>query len=61
MDEKMEYVSFFASIHPPGFHTHSPRHGALKWFVTVSQSAPAGPLLFAITFPFDDHLMSIVG
>jgi hypothetical protein len=30
------WVSFFASIHPPGFHTHSPRHGVLNWFVNVS-------------------------
>jgi hypothetical protein len=29
-------MSFFASIHPPGFHTHSPRHGVLNWFVNVS-------------------------
>ena len=29
-------LSFFASIHPPGFQTHSPRHGVLNWFVNVS-------------------------
>ena len=29
-------VSFFTSIHPPDFHTHSPRHGVLNWFVNVS-------------------------
>jgi hypothetical protein len=29
-------MSFFTSIHPPGFHTHSPRHGVLNWFVNVS-------------------------
>jgi hypothetical protein len=32
----VDVVSFFASIHPPGFHTHSPRHGVLNWFVNVS-------------------------
>ena len=29
-------LSFFTSIHPPDFHTHSPRHGVLNWFVNVS-------------------------
>ena len=29
-------VSFFASIHPPVFQTHSPRHGVLNWFANVS-------------------------
>jgi hypothetical protein len=29
-------VSFFTSIHPLGFQTHSPRHGVLNWFVNVS-------------------------
>ncbi len=34
--DKLVFLSFFASIHPPGFQTHSPRHGVLNWFVNVS-------------------------
>jgi conjugal transfer mating pair stabilization protein TraN len=34
--ESDEAMSFFTSIHPPGFQTHSPRHGVLNWFVNVS-------------------------
>jgi len=30
------HVSIFTSIHPPGFHHHSPRHGALNWYVNLS-------------------------
>ncbi len=33
---KAVFVSFFTSIHPPVFHTHSSRHGVLNWFVNVS-------------------------
>ena len=29
-------MSFFTIIHPPGFQTHSPRHGVLNWFANVS-------------------------
>ena len=29
-------LSIFTSIHPPGFHHHSPRHGALNWCVNLS-------------------------
>jgi len=31
-----KHLSFFTSIHPLGFQTHSPRHGVLNWFVNVS-------------------------
>ena len=33
---KRFWLSFFTSIHPPGFQTHSPRHGVLNCFVNVS-------------------------
>jgi methyl-accepting chemotaxis protein len=34
--EITDNMSFFTSIHPLGFQTHSPRHGVLNWFVNVS-------------------------
>jgi len=34
--EVKNLVSISTSIHPPGFHHHSPRHGALNWYVNLS-------------------------